>query len=121
MVALIRSPETLTAVAESDDDPPACVLHFKQIFTACKLDGAALAAVPYLISVLASDTGRTAGVEELEYGMRASVVAIASAPQLRTPEALAVDSPAAFGLGRPRAALPFTKQLDAPRYYCYNG
>ena len=89
---------TLTEVAKGDD-PPACVLHFKNIFTACELDGAVLVAVPDLISVLESDTGRAVGVEELKYGMRASVVAIPCASQLRTARALAVVGPAAFGLG----------------------
>ena len=77
-------------------------MHFKNIFTACELDGAVLAVVPDLIdiSVLESDTGRQWAWRSSSAACDgASVVVIPCASQLRTPKALAVIEPAALGLG----------------------
>jgi len=54
--------------------------------------------VPDLILVLDLDTGHAITTEILRFGQRVAVVGLPSHPLLRTPEALAVVGPAAFGL-----------------------
>ena len=81
-------------------------------------EGTAVATVPDLISVLESDTGRPVSTEELRFGQRISVIGIPCAPILRTPQALAVLGPHAFGYDedfdpvgeyvRPKPARSFT-------------
>jgi uncharacterized protein len=56
-----------------------------------------LACVPDLICVLDSETGEPITTEQLRYGLRVTVLAIPCSDMLRTPQALAVVGPAAFG------------------------
>ena len=92
-----------------DEPQSVCRVRFQNEFLACELlsdDPAAsrgatvLALVPDLISVLESDTGRAIGSEELKYGQRCSVVSIPCSPLLKTPAALKVVGPQAFGLAQ---------------------
>ncbi|KJZ78657.1 hypothetical protein HIM_02048 [Hirsutella minnesotensis 3608] len=53
--------------------------------------------VPDLISILGQD-GEAIGSQDLRYGLRVSVIALPAHPLWRTPEALDVGGPAAFGL-----------------------
>ncbi|KAK9820469.1 hypothetical protein WJX72_010677 [[Myrmecia] bisecta] len=62
-----------------------------------RLDGQVVASVPDLICCLETHDGRPVQTEELRYGLRLSVVGLPAHPLLRTPEALAVVGPAAFG------------------------
>lgn len=62
-------------------------------------DGRVVAVVPDLICIVDSDTGEPLTTEVLRYGLRASVIGIPAPAQLRTPQALAVVGPAAFGYG----------------------
>ncbi len=56
-----------------------------------------LACVPDLICVLDSESGEPITTEQLRYGLRVTVLAIPCSDMLRTPQALAVVGPAAFG------------------------
>lgn len=62
-----------------------------------EVDGETLACVPDLIMLLDQDSGEPITTEVLRYGMRVAVVVMPCHPLLRTPEALAVIGPAAFG------------------------
>lgn len=64
-------------------------------------DGEVLAIVPDLISILDLDTGEAITTERLRYGQRVNVLAVRVPPIMRTPEALAVFGPKAFGLDKP--------------------
>jgi DUF917 family protein len=54
--------------------------------------------VPDLIVILDVDTGHAITTDVLRYGQRVAVLALPCHPLLRTPEALAVIGPQAFGL-----------------------
>ena len=66
-------------------------------FLVFRRGGAVEITVPDLIVVLDADTGLPITTEVLRYGQRVAVLALPSHPLLRTPEALAVVGPAAFG------------------------
>ncbi len=53
--------------------------------------------VPDLITVLSLEDGEPVGTEALRYGLRVAVIALPAPRELRTPAALAVIGPAAFG------------------------
>ncbi len=57
-----------------------------------------LAIVPDLICILDLDTAEPITTERLRYGQRVNVLAVQVPPIMRTPEALAVFGPRAFGL-----------------------
>ena len=59
--------------------------------------GVLVASVPDLISVLDSHTGGAVSTEQLRYGQRVDVVACPCDARWRTPAALAVVGPGAFG------------------------
>ena len=56
-----------------------------------------LASVPGLVCIVAADDAEPIGTELLRYGYRVAVLALPAHPLLRTPEALAVIGPRAFG------------------------
>lgn len=60
-------------------------------------DGEILAVVPDLISLVDADTAEPISTEIVRYGMRVVVVGIPAPAMLKTPEALDVVGPAAFG------------------------
>jgi DUF917 family protein len=60
-----------------------------------------LTIVPDLIAVLDAATAEPVTTEGLKYGQRVKVLGISAAPIMRTPEALAVFGPQAFGLDHP--------------------
>ena len=61
--------------------------------------GRILAVVPDLICVVAAETAEPVTTEVLRYGLRVEVLGIPAPALLKTPEALAVVGPAAFGYG----------------------
>lgn len=63
-------------------------------------DGRVLAIVPDLITILDIDTAEAITTERLRYGQRVNVLAVRVPPIMRTPEALAVFGPSAFGLSQ---------------------
>ena len=59
--------------------------------------GNVLACVPDLICLVEAETGEPITTEQLRYGLRVVVLAIPCTDRLRTPQALKVIGPAAFG------------------------
>jgi uncharacterized protein len=72
-------------------------------------DGKVLAIVPDLICILDSETGEAITTERIRYGQRVTVLGVSVPPIMRTPEALEIFGPQAFGL-----AYPFIKIEDLP-------
>jgi uncharacterized protein len=66
-----------------------------------RLDGKVKAIVPDLICVLDSETAEPITTEQLRYGQRVTVMAVAVPPIMRTPEALAIFGPKGFGIDHP--------------------
>lgn len=60
-------------------------------------DGEILAVVPDLICLVDADTAEPITTELLRYGLRTEVIGIPAPVELKTPEALAVVGPGAFG------------------------
>ncbi|WP_329086207.1 MULTISPECIES: DUF917 domain-containing protein [unclassified Streptosporangium] len=73
-------------------------LVFQNENLVARVDGEVRCVVPDLICVLEADTGEPITTEGLRYGQRAVVVGISTPGLMRTPEALAVFGPEAFGL-----------------------
>lgn len=67
-------------------------------------NGEVRCAVPDLITLVDLESGEPIGTEMLRYGLRVAVVAIPAPRELKTPAALAVVGPSAFGY----AHVPFT-------------
>jgi DUF917 family protein len=61
------------------------------------IDGRSVATVPDLICIVGADDAEPITTEVLRYGQRVAVVGIPCHPMLRTPEALTVVGPRAFG------------------------
>jgi hypothetical protein len=61
-------------------------------------DGVLRAIVPDLICVLEAETAEPITTEGIRYGQRVKVVVVSTPPIMRTPEALEVFGPRAFGL-----------------------
>ena len=59
--------------------------------------GEVVACVPDLICIIESETGEPITTEQLRYGLRVTVLGIPCSDKLRTPAALEVVGPAAFG------------------------
>jgi DUF917 family protein len=59
--------------------------------------GEILAVVPDLICLVDADSAEPITTEIVRYGLRVVVLGIPAPPQLRTPQALAIVGPAAFG------------------------
>jgi DUF917 family protein len=66
-----------------------------------RVDGEVKAIVPDLICILDSETAEPITTETLRYGQRVKVMAVSVPPIMRTPEALAIFGPQAFGLDEP--------------------
>ncbi len=60
-------------------------------------DGAVLASVPDLITVLDAVTGEAIGAEVIRYGQRVAVIALPADPIMTSPAGLAAVGPRAFG------------------------
>lgn len=73
-------------------------VHFKNENLIAYRDGHVVALVPDLITIVHVDSGASINNEVVRYGHRVAVLGIATPEIMRTPEALAVFGPAAFGL-----------------------
>jgi len=76
-------------------------IDFKNENLLARQDGAVRALVPDIITILDRETAETIVTERLKYGQRVKVVGASAPHALRTPEALAVLGPDAFGLPGP--------------------
>lgn len=65
-----------------------------------------LCTVPDLICIISLDDGEPIGTEALRYGLRVAVLALPAPKELKTPEALAVVGPRAFGYNLEFCPLP---------------
>lgn len=72
-------------------------IEFQNEFLIARLNGELVATVPDLITLVTDDTGEPISTEVLRYGMRVAVLGVPAAAQLKTPNALAVVGPRAFG------------------------
>lgn len=81
-------------------------IEFQNEFLIARLNGKVLATVPDLICIVTEDEGQPVATELLRYGMRVAVLGVPAAPQLKTPTALRVVGPQAFGYDVAFAPLP---------------
>ena len=72
-------------------------IEFQNENLVARIDGEVAAIVPNLICVLDADTAEPITTEELRYGQRVTVMAVSVPEIMRTPAALAVWGPRAFG------------------------
>jgi DUF917 family protein len=87
-----------SARIEPFDGGPPLELTFQNEHLVARIGGRVRAIVPDLICVLDAETAEPITTEQLRYGQRVRVFAISTPPVMRSPEALAVFGPAAFGL-----------------------
>ena len=69
-------------------------------------NGSVLCTVPDLLTLVTLDDGEPIGTESLRYGLRVAVLAMPAPKELKTPEALAVVGPRAFGYDLDFSPLP---------------
>ncbi|MEZ4862062.1 MAG: DUF917 domain-containing protein [Caldilineaceae bacterium] len=81
-------------------------IEFQNEFLIARLNGQVLATVPDLICIVTAEEGQPVATERLRYGTRVAVLGAPAAPQLKTPVALQVVGPQAFGYGVDFAPLP---------------
>jgi DUF917 family protein len=81
------------------------VVDFQNENLVAHRDGEAVATVPDLICIVDAERGEPITTELLRYGFRVSVLGFPAPPLLKTPEALAVVGPEAFGYDAPYAPL----------------
>lgn len=82
----------------ADGSGSRCELRFQNEHLCAWKDGKVVAIVPDLIAVVDRETAEPITTEGLRYGQRVKVIGTSAAPVMRTPEALAVFGPRAFGL-----------------------
>jgi uncharacterized protein len=78
-----------------------CSIQFQNEHLVVREGDRVLTIVPDLIAILDAATAEPITTEALKYGQRVTVLGISAAPIMRTPEALAVFGPQAFGLKDP--------------------
>jgi DUF917 family protein len=72
-------------------------LLIKNEYLVAKIGDRVVASVPDLICVVEQETSRSLNAERMRYGQRVAVYGIGCTHHYRTPEALAVTEPRAFG------------------------
>ncbi|HEY2686381.1 MAG TPA: DUF917 domain-containing protein [Steroidobacteraceae bacterium] len=92
-----------------------CTLTFQNEHLVAREGDRVLAIVPDLIAVLDSSTAEPITTEALKYGQRVTVIGISAAPIMRTPQALAVFGPQAFGLPEPFVPIEKIPDSAVPR------
>jgi DUF917 family protein len=80
-----------------DDAGAQLVVDFQNENLVAQRDGAPIVTVPDLICIVDAERGEPITTELLRYGFRVSVLGFPAPPLLKTPEALAVVGPQAFG------------------------
>jgi DUF917 family protein len=86
---------TMSSLTDSAD---VFTVDIQNEFTVARLNGRTVTVVPDLISILDRESAEPITAERLAYGQRVKVIGLSADPLLRTPEALAVMGPRAFGL-----------------------
>jgi len=72
-------------------------IDFQNEFLIAKENGNVVATVPDMICIVVEETGEPISTERLHYGTRVAVIVVPGAAALKTPEALRVVGPRAFG------------------------
>ncbi|WP_214369520.1 DUF917 domain-containing protein [Pseudonocardia sp. H11422] len=80
------------------DSDATCHIAFQNEYLVATVDGRVVTVVPDLITILHLETAEPITSETLRYGQRVTVFAISTPDIMRTPEALAVFGPSAFGI-----------------------
>jgi uncharacterized protein len=88
-------------MAATDGSDERCEIRFQNEHLCAWRNGRVAAIVPDLIAVVDRESAEPITTEGLRYGQRVKVIATSAAPNMRTPEALAVFGPAAFGFDIP--------------------
>ncbi|MDX7952550.1 DUF917 domain-containing protein [Lichenihabitans sp. Uapishka_5] len=88
-------------IAGNDGHDGAMDIEIQNENLIARVDGRVRAIVPDLICVMDTETAEPIPTEQLRYGQRVTVVAVSVPAMMRTPEALAVFGPKAFGLDEP--------------------
>jgi len=85
-------------------------VEFKNENLVARQDGVVRALVPDLITLVDRETGESIVTERLKYGQRVKVVGASAPRALRTPEALEILGPRAFGIHTPYEAIEVLNQ-----------
>jgi hypothetical protein len=85
-------------IAALDDPDRSIDIAFQNEHLVAREVGRIRVIVPDLVCIVDGETAEPIPVEALKYGQRAKVIGVSAPPVLRTPEALAVVGPQAFGL-----------------------
>ncbi|MCY4146806.1 MAG: DUF917 domain-containing protein [Chloroflexi bacterium] len=81
-------------------------IDFQNEYLIARLGDEVLCAVPDLITIVSLDDGEAIGTESLRYGLRVAALGMPAPKELKTPEALAVLGPRAFGYDADFCPLP---------------
>ena len=84
----------LTAFGSQEDQ---LEIHFQNENLIAYRNGRVVCTVPDLITLVEVENGEPIGTEMLRYGLRVAVIGMPAPVELKTPEALAVVGPEAFG------------------------
>jgi DUF917 family protein len=87
----------LTLAGLDQDGGRSATIDFQNENLIARSEGAVLAAVPDLISLMETETGRPLTTEAMRFGLRVHVVGIPASPLWWRPEALPLVEPRAFG------------------------
>jgi DUF917 family protein len=86
------------ATIESDRAGPPLELNFQNEHLIARVDGQVRGIVPDLICILEAETAEPITTEGIRYGQRVKVMVVSTPDIMRTPAALEVFGPRAFGL-----------------------
>ncbi|QIZ38599.1 DUF917 domain-containing protein [Saccharopolyspora sp. ASAGF58] len=93
------------AKIDAFDSDDTMSIHFRNENLVAYRNDEVVAIVPDLITVLDAETAQPITTDGMRYGQRVAVYGISTPEIMRTPEALAVFGPQAFGLAHPWAPL----------------
>ena len=86
-----------SALQHPPNDLGALDIEFQNEFLIAFVNGEVIATTPDLICIVTEEEGEPVTTEVLRYGTRVAVIIVPAPPQLKSPAALEVVGPAAFG------------------------
>ncbi|MEZ4657484.1 MAG: DUF917 domain-containing protein [Caldilineaceae bacterium] len=92
-----RSTLTVQGYGGGDQSAAELFIEFQNEYLIAYINGRVAATVPDLICIVTEDEGQPVATELLRYGTRVAVLAVPGAAQMKTPRALEVVGPRAFG------------------------
>ena len=93
-------------ISAFDDFDQQLEIDFQNENLIARSNGSVLCTVPDLITLVTLEDGEPIGTESLRYGLRVAVLAMPAPKELKTPEALEVVGPRAFGYDVNYSPLP---------------